>query len=552
MQEVGVMRRTLILHPFFFAIFPVLFLFARNVRDFPPAVMVRPALVALAATCAAVGLLRLVFKDWAKAAIVTTLLLLLTVSSGRILSAVAGLHLNAGFQPRGVTVTLLAGLLVSALVALARTRRSLADLTRILNFAAICLVAMPALGIARAYGHSIRAHRFVESIGDPPSASIATRAPSPRPHIFYIILDGYARSDNLKEIYQFDNSDFLGYLRSKGFRVVDAARANYPFTFLSITSSLNMRYLDDLDDPVNRNCDTYAVCARLVAHNRLREFLHGQGYTFVSFVSGFYATEIRDADRYMSPPWQLGEFEEGLVRTSAFVTDSMKVDKERRRILYEIANLGELAKSDKPLFVFAHIMCPHPPYVFGADGGPSSLRTFYWTATGDLLINRAGITRREDERCYTDQVAFINARMKAAIDAVLANSKTKPIIVLQGDHGHSAFLHHRSIDETYLQDRMSILNAYYLPDGGDSAPYDTITPVNSFRVILNYYFGTHFDRLADRNYFVYPSKSHERIDVTDRIGSAADREVYRRLKDKPYFDTPSTARPPTRNTSTSR
>jgi len=538
------MRRTLIIHPFLIAVFPVLFLFAANVRDFPPAAMIRPALAMLAATGALVAALRLVLRDWGKAAVVATFMLLLVASSGRLAWAVSGLHLSAGIQTRGVTAALMAGLFISALILVARMRRSLANLTRILNVAAVCLVAMPTMGIAKAYGRSIRAHMFVESTGDPLSASIATRAPAARPHVFYIILDGYSRSDNLKEIYQFDNSDFLAYLRSRGFHIADGARANYPFTFLSVTSSLNMRYLDDIFDRANRNSDTYAVCSKLVAHNRLRAFLQGQGYSFVSFVSGFYATEIRDADRYMSPPWQLGEFEEGLIRTSAFVTDSMKIERERRRILYELANLEELAKSDRPLFVFAHIMCPHPPYVFGANGGPSELGTFHWTATGDLLINPAGITRSEDERCYEAQVAFINGRIRVAIEAILANSKTRPIIVLQSDHGHSAFLHHKSIDETYLQDRMSILSAYYLPDGGDSALYDTITPVNSFRVILDYYFGTRFGRLCDRSYFVYPSRTHERIDVTDRIGSAADRAVYERLKDRPYFDTPPTARAP--------
>ena len=39
------------------------------------------------------------------------------------------------------------------------------------------------------------------------------------------------------------------------------------------------------------------------------------------------------------------------------------------------------------------------------------------------------------------------------------------------------------------------------PDGGESKLYPTITPVNSFRVILDYYFQTDFGLLEDRSYY---------------------------------------------------
>lgn len=183
-------------------------------------------------------------------------------------------------------------------------------------------------------------------------------------------------------------------------------------------------------------------------------------------------------------------------------------------------------------------MSPHPPYVFDRDGGPSDLRQYYWTRTGDRLIGPGRITRSQDEHFYTDQVSFVNEKTMQAIDGILANSKVDPIIILQSDHGHSAFLDHRSIENTYLADRMSILAAYHLPGGGDSVIYDTMTPVNSFRLILNYYFGTSFAKLPDRNYFIFVQPPERFVDVTARTGSSADRQVYERLKNKDYFDLP--------------
>jgi hypothetical protein len=48
---------------------------------------------------------------------------------------------------------------------------------------------------------------------------------------------------------------------------------------------------------------------------------------------------------------------------------------------------------------------------------------------------------------------------------------------------------------------MAILNAYYLPGGGNQLLHDHITPVNSFRLILNYYFGANYAELENASYF---------------------------------------------------
>src|SRR5690606_9774336 len=63
------------------------------------------------------------------------------------------------------------------------------------------------------------------------------------PDIYYVIMDGYARSDTLKRDYGYDNSQFEGFLKEKGFHVIEDSRSNYRWTFLSLASSLNMEHL---------------------------------------------------------------------------------------------------------------------------------------------------------------------------------------------------------------------------------------------------------------------------------------------------------------------
>ena len=46
-----------------------------------------------------------------------------------------------------------------------------------------------------------------------------------------------------------------------------------------------------------------------------------------------------------------------------------------------------------------------------------------------------------------------------------------------------------------------IFNAYHFPDGGHEQIYDEITPVNSFRILFNYYFNENFELLEDDAFF---------------------------------------------------
>jgi hypothetical protein len=45
------------------------------------------------------------------------------------------------------------------------------------------------------------------------------------------------------------------------------------------------------------------------------------------------------------------------------------------------------------------------------------------------------------------------------------------------------------------------LNAYYLPNGGDAALYDHISPINTFRTLFSYYFDADYERLPDISYY---------------------------------------------------
>ena len=72
--------------------------------------------------------------------------------------------------------------------------------------------------------------------------------------------------------------------------------------------------------------------------------------------------------------------------------------------------------------------------------------------------------------------------------------------MLQADHGAKYF---EGETEEERKNSLKILNAIYLFDGNYSQLNPTTTPVNTFRVIFNQYFGAHFKLLPDRSFFSY-------------------------------------------------
>jgi len=106
-----------------------------------------------------------------------------------------------------------------------------------------------------------------------------------------------------------------------------------------------------------------------------------------------------------------------------------------------------------------------------------------------------------------------------AINKIISDSPQPPIIILQADHGPGLYWFGFEYNKNTLKERMSILNAYYLPGSGDKKLYDEITPVNTFRIIFNHYFGTDLELLEDKSYFSTWYEPYKFIDVIDETNT---------------------------------
>ncbi|HUW56289.1 MAG TPA: hypothetical protein VMZ92_06610 [Planctomycetota bacterium] len=513
------MRKPFVLHPFLFAMFPVLFLFSRNVRSFGPGVMVLPIVVLLLATAALWGLSALVLRSGSKAGLAVSLLLVLFFSYGHAYRALPYWNLKGWFPlttPKTAVFFAWVVLFVVGGWFAVRTRRKLDQFTRVVNVTAAVLVALSFFNIV-VYGVSrLGASGEVRPAPGEEAPPAAVSSAEALPDIYYIVMDAYGRQDVLRDLYGFDNSGFLDYLKGKGFYVAEKSASNYAHTLLCLSSTLNLKYVQDLLPGADADSNNLMPLIHLTRYSEVRRFLKQRGYTVIAFSIGAAIAEMTNADLYLTPGWFADEFTNALVdMTPAWVLFQhlAPAEQHRRRLLYVFEHLVRVADRPGPKLVFAHLLTPHHPFVFGPNGEPVDPQPLNAHADGWL-----GGRLSEDYRTfYAEQLRCVNTKLKEAIDGILAKSARPPVIILQGDHGPRSLLRPGGPTPEAIRERFSILNAYYLPGKGTDDLRPDITPINSFRIVLNRYFGTNHEMLEGRYYYSTMVRPYDLKDVSAEV-----------------------------------
>jgi hypothetical protein len=543
------MQRQLILHPLLFAAYVVLFSYTHNF-EFAPAAGTLIVLLAIATGGVAVlwGALLLVTRDARRAAIAASAALVVFVSYGHVKNLVTAwswgfefFSLRVGHVKMAAAVCGAIALLVTVWLKRA-SRDSAVVATTVLNRTGYALVLLSLTHlmtvVVAGWGESA-----TEPWADVDSAAVreGPHNSDSRPDIYYIILDAYGGSDVLKELYGYDNTAFIDWLTRNGFYVARHARANYSQTMLSLASSLNLNYLDpvelqgaaanaatdarwhvDLTSAAvqllnSANENARLPLAHLIQSNRVAATLKEHGYRFVAFTSGYGGVQFPNADAAPRAT-ALSDFEESIIQSTpiADLLDrayELRREMHRRRIRYIFDHLADEADDRAPRFVFAHILSPHTPFVFRADGTPlpATNRNVYYD---EEFEQGNPMDRTRFMSGYRGQVEYVTREIQQVLETLLADSTRRRLIILQGDHGPSMTMNWSAPSPTAINERMSILSAYRVPPDIRSRLYPTITPVNTFRIILNRYFDGPAELLPDRSFFSTYDSPYRLSDVT--------------------------------------
>ena len=492
------------LHPVLFAAYAVLFLYSANLDKVLPVDAAGPLARAVVGAAALTAVLALVLRDVRKGAIVATAIVVAYFGYGHVAGFLASVGLGDGAQLGAWGVVVLATFIFAL-----RASRKVPQATAGLNIVAVILVLIAAATILPF--EIARARREPVSHAAPVVAGTA----APGRDIYFLIFDRYGSADAIDRRFDITDNDLYSWLRERGFQVPANSHANYRATDFSLAATLNMQFLDNLTREVGRDSGDRTAAQDMIRDHEVGRFLKSQGYRYYQIASWFGPSRsIAIADESLVYG-VASEFETVLsdltilpaidrVRGVVSAEPTFR-DRHREGALFGLRQLRRVATAPGPKFVFAHILLPHDPYVFKADGSP---------------LSEAEAKATPERQLYADHLAFANSQIKEIVGYLLAGpEQTRPIVIIEGDEGP---LMCQAIDcvmntPEYLRIRLGNLVAMYLPGVDEKLP-DTFTSVNTFRVVFRNYFGAELEPLPDLS-FTWPDNDHiyDFRDVTDQI-----------------------------------
>lgn len=318
--------------------------------------------------------------------------------------------------------------------------------------------------------------------------------------VYHLILDEYSGTASLQKYLNYDNSDFDNSLKQIGFFIPEKSFSNYADTKKTIPSILNMNYIHDLIEG-----PTQSITHReMTKNNLITKIFEDNGYEIITFHN-----EMMHLQPDNNPSNILCKNNAGNVHFLSFLilTTPVEIFKnwidlrnypisaENRLCIFD-----ELSTLDKqfshPMYVYAHIKLPHEPFIFDSNGNLNP-----YTYEGLL-------SEDEINSLYISQTQYTNSLVLQLVSELLSQ-EPQPIIIIQSDHGYRAgYSSNEAIEQSF-----SNFVAYYFPNVElNNETYQTMTTVNTYRILLNHNFGTNYELLENR---MYITTTQEPKDITN-------------------------------------
>jgi hypothetical protein len=261
-------------------------------------------------------------------------------------------------------------------------------------------------------------------------SGFAAVAPQDRPDVFVLLLDGYARADSLAEL-GINNEPFLAELELLGFFVDRESSSPYLHTEMALAGSMGTANLpahpesDDFGDTLSHR---HLYRRTYLINTPTMDAFRDLGYRLTYIPSPIMHTDWRGWDERRDVGI-LTDFETLLIQRSParYVLGGWVLEQQRATI---DASLEAWSKQGG--LTFAHVMAPHPPFVW-EDEPPAC----WYAAQCNLWESGAaelGLTEEEYAGLLATQIERVNAALLHAVRRVIAEHPDA-MVVLFSDHG---------------------------------------------------------------------------------------------------------------------
>ena len=512
-----------IIHPFLLALFPVLFIYSQNLHELSVHEIISPVLLILLGAVLLWILTRFIIKNNEKSSFIISLLLVLSFSYGHIYLLIDDFTLgNADIGRHQYLLVPFAISFVAGTYYFVKTKRKLNNSSTISSAIAATLIAVILINIVTYDIENIDSFSSDLITAETSLATYDTTIETFVPHkdeikdypdVYFIILDGYMNSSELKKFLGYDNQEFISHLTDKGFNVNHESYSNYDGSTTSITSTFNMRYLNFLtEDQIGQK--VLHIPEKMISENTIMQNFKSAGYKIVNIQKPFESEMMASSPLIDLVLCERSDYIDSqllsmTIKTSILVFLLEKWEEQDLRDA-ALCQFSELAKQhqkfDEPIFVYSHILIPHPPYLFGPEGEAIS------------SVRPQGLESWQDKEGYINGVKFANKKITQIVDELLAEPENSPVIIIQADHGFGIEIGTSNPNED-IEQQMSIFSAHYLPEMEENFSGDVFTSVNTFRIIFNSYFDTDYDLLENKIYLTDSDDPDYFMDVTDILTS---------------------------------
>ncbi len=345
-------------------------------------------------------------------------------------------------------------------------------------------------------------------------AVAAPPGPDERPDLHVLILDGFGRADTVLASQGFRPglADALG---ERGFLVGTDAVSPHAQTALSLGAFFSLDTLDTrITGPLTKN---RRPLRRLFDDGTLLRLLRTAGYEIVSVPGEFAGSRLPSADVRRFAGCILDEYDYYLVSQTAVPTlfawaglepHALTHGHRRECVKTQLVRWTEPPEGDRPAFVFAHLVLPHPPFVLRPDGSPRPSKA------GTLADPPADSPTEIYSAGYHDQTRWLEREVPKAVERLVAQARRPPMIFIFGDHGAGNDLDWTHPTDAQLRERMSILSAVLVPDQLRRELGPGTGPLNVMRRIVSHVTGAPLPPLPERALFSSWHTPFEFRDVT--------------------------------------
>ena len=486
--------------PYIFAIYPIVRIFSLNAKLIGFAPFLSAMTIIILFSCIVFYSFAFFYKDYKKGSIFTSCLIFL--------------FYQYGWFEKFLSVYAFWGLVI-ALFLLMLKNFDTEKLFRIFIFISVILCMYNTFDILTVMIKSLRPD--INKSSNIITPDLLTTKAKQKYDIYIILLDSYPANEVLKRDFNFDNKNFINYLKSKNFFVHESMYSNYTKTVASVPSFTNLDYI--------KNLNYYNTFSDAVENSLLFKTAKKNGYKtfYINTFSLFdfrngYIDNFTDLTSYYSM-FNMTKifFFNTLFKHIFYIFDS---GAQKDDVFWNI--LDTKIYEESPKLIFAHILAPHFPYLKDRNNNPIKKED-----QNDYLVNAGGLEYKINKKSCLEYLIHVNSMTVKAVDNILKASEGNAYILILGDHGlrqHYFLYDEKKYFDILLKEKNTMNSffntfvAFYNPEKDYEQIKKQKSLINIFITFTNNLFGTRYQTKKDKFYYVYSSFNGQNInDILNNV-----------------------------------